>query len=341
MKNNILPLAIGLILAVAAIFMLRNFLEEQRIAVLKQAGEQAVALQQNQVVVLVARKPIPAGAPIVPSMIDTTAVSRNEVNPNSVRSLAEIEGKAAARAISPGEQISNEALRVISVEGEANGLSAQRLSEIIPEGKRAIGLSVDNISSLIDMLKSGDHVDVYAVIGLPVGQGQKQIMNIPIFQDVTVLAVGSSFGEIKVVQQLGSSIKKLINKQEDSKSKQGGGPSGPTVTVALNPEEISVISFVQEEGKIKLSLRQPGDTAVINYQEQMQQQMAGGNRSPASSVMGYNEFIAYLITHGFLAPPRAAAPPEESQQALAKQPEKPKQVEVYRGDKKEVKELQK
>jgi pilus assembly protein CpaB len=338
MKNNILPLAIGLILAAAAIFMLHNFLEEQRVVVLRQASEQAVALQQNQVVVLVARKPIPAGAPIVPSMIDTTAVSRNEVNPSSVRSLAEIEGKAAARAISPGEQISNDALRIISVEDATQGLSAQRLSEIIPEGKRAIGLSVDNISSLIDMLKPGDHVDVYAVIGLPVGQGQKQIMNIPIFQDVTVLAVGNSFGQVKVVQQLGSSIKKLIAKQDESKKQ--GGASGPTITVALSPEEISVISFVQEEGKIKLSLRQPGDTAVINYQEQMQQQVAG-NRAPVSSVMGYNEFVAYLITHGFLAPPRQASTPEETSQAAVKQPEKPKQVEVYRGNKKQLEELQK
>jgi pilus assembly protein CpaB len=308
--------------------------------VLRQASEHAVALQQNQVVVLVARKPIPAGAPIVPSMIDTTAISRNEVNPSSVRSLAEIEGKAAARAISPGEQISNDALRVISAESEASALNAQRLSEIIPEGKRAIGLTVDNISSLIDMLKPGDHVDVYAVIGLPVGQGQRQIMNIPIFQDVTVLAVGNSFGQVKVVQQIGSSIKKLIAKQDDTKNKQGG-VSGPTVTVALDPEEINVISFVQEEGKIKLALRMPGDTNVINYQEQMQQQMAS-SRTPASPVMGYNEFIAYLISHGFLAPPhQASAPSEEAQQAPVKQPEKPKQVEVYRGDKKELKELQK
>jgi pilus assembly protein CpaB len=338
MKNNILPLAIGLILAVAAIFMLHNFLEEQKVAVLKQVSEQAVALQQNQVIVLVARKPIPAGAPIVPSMIDTTAVSRNEVNPSSVRNLAEIEGKAAARAISPGEQISNDALRIISVENEANGLSAQRLSEIIPEGKRAIGLSVDNIASLIDMLKPGDHVDVYAVIGLPVGQNQKQMMDIPIFQDVTVLAVGNSFGQVKVVQELGSSIKKLIAK-DDSKNKPQGGSGGPTVTVALSPEEISVISFVQEEGKIKLSLRQPGDTNVINYQEQMQQQVAT-NRMPVAPIMDFNAFYAYLVSHGLIAPPRPVAS-EEPQEAPAKQKEKPREVEVYRGDKKEVKELQK
>ena len=340
MKNNILPLAIGLILAVAAIFMLRNFLEEQRTALLKQAGEQAVDLQQNQVIVLVARKPIPSGAPIVPSMIDTTAVMRNEASPSSVRSLAEIEGKAAARAISPGEQISSDALRIISVNGEAGGLNAQRLSEIIPEGKRAIGLSVDNIASIIDMLKPGDHVDVYAIIGLPVGQGQKQMMNIPIFQDVTVLAVGNSFGEAKMVQEIGSSIKKLVAKQESPKDKNQGG-AGPVVTVALNPEEINVISFVQEEGKIKLSLRQPGDTNTINYQEQMQQQMSG-SRASSAPVMDYQAFYAYLVAHGLVAPPRQQeAAPEESQEAAAPKKEKPKQVEVYRGDKKEIKELQK
>ena len=111
------------------------------------------------------------------------------------------------------------------------------------------------------------------------------------------------------------------------------------VTVALSPEEISVISFVQDEGKIKLSLRMPGDTTVINYQEQMQQQLAS-NHMPTAPVMDYNAFYAYLVSHGLIVPPRQA-PSEDSSDASAKKKEKPRQVEVYRGDKKEVKELQK
>ena len=72
----------------------------------------------------------------------------------------------------------------------------------------------------------------------------------------------------------------------------------------------------------------------------MQQQMAG-NRMAAPPVMDYQAFYAYLVTHGLVAPPRQAPVPEESEDTKAPKKEKPKQVEVYRGDKKEVKELQK
>jgi len=327
MKNNILQLAIGLIIAVVAIVMLRGYLEDQKASALRQVQQMASNLKADQVAVILARKPIPAGTPITPSLIETTVVNRSDVGPDVVRSLAELDGKAAARAISPGEPITDSALQLIDVKKGVGGV--ERLSQAIPAGKRAMGLAVDNIASIIDMIKPGDYVDIIAVIAFPSGQGQSQPMNIPIFQNVLVLAVGDSF-EQSAVEEVGSSIKKLVAKKEDVKKNKDAG-NNPPVTVALDPDEITVISFVQEQGKIKLVLRSSGDTDTVNYNAQQM----GPTQVPP--VMDYNSFYMYLVSRGLVAPPRQPSQEESG----AKQAEKKKTtVEVFRGQKKEVKEIE-
>ncbi len=333
MKKNILQLAIGLILAVAAVLMLRNYLEEQKTMVLKQAQQAAVNIQSNQVAIFVARKPIPAGAPITASMVDMTVADRGSVSPEAVRYFSELEGKGAARAISPGEQITTDALRIMEIPGGDNDLT-KRFSMIIPDGKRAVGMNVDNISSIMDMIKPGDHVDVIAIIELPTGQGPGQLINVPIFQDVTVLAVGSSFGQNKL-EQMGSSIQGLINKEKAKKPTE----VAPPITVALDPEEANVISFVQEKGKIRLILRAPGDTRVINYAERQQ----SPNQAEIPAIMDYNSFLSFLMSRGLIPAPRQPTPQEAAamaaQQHKQAPPEEKPKVEIFRGQNKEVKEL--
>jgi len=335
MKNNILPLAIGLILAVASIFMLRGYLEEQKAEVIKAAKENVANLQANQVAVFVARKPIAPGAPITSSMVDTTVASRDNVNPNSVRYFSELEGKAAARAISPGEQITTDSLRIVDVAG-ANGTQdlAKRFSAIIPEGKRAIGIVVDNIASILDMVKPGDHADIIGIIEMPSGgQGPGQLINVPIFQDVVILAVGNSFNQSNNVAQIGSSIQKMLGKGDDKNKGKPGDLSGtPPITVALEPEEATVVSFVQEKGKLRLALRAPGDVGRINYQEKQ-----STHQVDIPPVMDFQSFYAFLISRGLVAPPAQRQQPEEVPEK--KIVEKKSEVKIYRGDKAEIKEL--
>lgn len=324
MKNNFLPLAIGLILAIAAMFMLKNYLEEQKKAVIMQAGEAARNLQANQIVILVARKPIPAGVAIEPNMVDTTVAYRNEVNPNVVRSIIEIQDKASTRAISAGEPISSDALRSTPKEGLA-GMVTGAFSNEIPEGKRAIPLQIDNIADIIDKIKPGDHVDVIAIVQVP-GQ-QPQTINVPIFQDVEVLAVGSAYGQSKA-EEVGSSIKKLVEQKTQGGQKKND--QGAAITVALDLDEANVISFVQEHGKVRLMIRRPTDTGTVDYQQKMMQPMA----TPA--IMNFEAFFQYLMARGLMPPPRQPSPEEVA--ASRPKPKGP-QVEIYRGDKKEVKEL--
>jgi pilus assembly protein CpaB len=148
--------------------------------------------------------------------------------------------------ISKGEQIT---LNKFAYAKETGGLS-----EVTPIGKRAITISVDNISSLAGMIKAGDHVDVIALIPNSVagadGKVVTQLITLPIFQNVLVLAIG---------QQTSPASSKTDLRFRSIEAKQ---ETNPLITLALIPQEASLIAFVQEQGKIRLTMRSPTDTKV-------------------------------------------------------------------------------
>jgi pilus assembly protein CpaB len=150
-------------------------------------------------------------------------------------------------AISKGEQVT---LTKLAYTKQAGGGD---LAGLTPSGKRAVTISVDNISSLAGMIRPGDFVDVIAIIPIPIqtaeGKTASQLGVLPLFQNVLVLAVG---------QQTGA-----MARDESRYQKQEAGPS-PLITLALGPQETSLIAFVQEQGKIRLVLRSPQDNQVQN-----------------------------------------------------------------------------
>ncbi|MCP4652927.1 MAG: Flp pilus assembly protein CpaB [Candidatus Omnitrophica bacterium] len=325
MKDKIVPLAIGIILAAVATFMIKSYLDEQKKEMIQQTRETVISMRENQSAVFVARRDIRKGVPIQASLVDTAVLDKRNVNPKAVRYFSEIENKSTAKAIRAGEQITTDALRTTRIEAGGPGGGPVTFSMVIPEGKRAVSVSVDNVASIVHMMRPGDHVDVFAIIAFPLpGQQGKQLMNIPLFQDVEVLAVGDQFSESKLAK-VGSSIKKLVNeKKKDEKKKKAA--NNPAITLALDPQEANIISFVQEEGKVRLALRSPNDTSKVNYRAQVAQQQV-------APLVTTQSFFQYLAANGLvtLPKPKPTAPPK---------PKGP-QVEIYRGQEKEVKTLRK
>jgi pilus assembly protein CpaB len=146
--------------------------------------------------------------------------------------------------VSKGEQIT---LSKLSYTRQAGGLA-----EATPVGKRAITVSVDNLSSLAGMIKPGDYVDVIAMIPVPAtgtdGKPTTQTAVLPLFQNVLVLAVGQEIGQV-------------ISAESRYKQAERSEPS-PLITLALSPQEANLIAFVQEQSKIRLVLRSPADSKI-------------------------------------------------------------------------------
>ena len=239
-------LIIGIVLALAAVLLVKVYLDQQRRAVRIEAQRQLAKERTNQTSVLVAKVDIAKGAIIEAEMVDSAIVPNQYVQPQAVTSLDRIGGMVTVAPIAKGEQITLSKLLSSKQAG------ASSLAMATPVGKRAITISVDNIASLGGMLSPGDYVDLIGLLPFPTeiqGQRTSQLATIPLFQNVLILAVGQDLGGMARREGGGSRYKKE-DKQE----------AAPLITLALTPQEANIIAFVQEQGKIRLILRSPADS---------------------------------------------------------------------------------
>jgi len=246
MQKQKISLIIGIILALIAVAMTKVYIDQQRIAVQEKAKKTLAQIQASQVAVLVAKNDIPKGASISPDMLETAVVISQYRQSDAASSLDRVAGMVTAVPIPKGDQITLNKLT------SPKQMGAGALAEVTPVGKRAITISVDNMASLAGMLKPGDYVDVVASVPVPVqtaeGKQASQVAVMPLFQNVLVLAVGQDTGSVSA----GGSRYKKEEKKEMS----------PLITLALNPQEANLMAFVQEQGKVSLTLRSPADSQI-------------------------------------------------------------------------------
>ncbi|MEW6170050.1 MAG: Flp pilus assembly protein CpaB [Candidatus Omnitrophota bacterium] len=285
MKNKI-PLIIAAVCGLVAVVLINSYLSQQRQEAMRQAQMQTRrAAQEDLVRVLVAKNDIVQGKIVEEKDLKQEAVPKEYLQPKAATSLERVVGKITIASIAKGEQI---LLSKLALPGETGSLANRT-----PAGKRAITVPVDNIAGISGLLKPGDYVDVLSKIPTPVtgpdGKQQMQLTTMPLFQNVLVLAVGSDVGGGAQTKEKGAS----------------------TVTLALGPQEASLISFVQEQGKIQLLLRSPTDTQV--------QQIPPAN---------WETLFAYLYPDMVKKAQMEALQPKQK-------PKEPPKVEIYRGLNKE------
>ncbi len=299
-KQQKIILIVGVVLAVAAIVMTFQYIDQQRKMIAKETKRKFETLQANQTPVLVAKADIPKGAVITQGAFDVAMVPNQFVQPQAVTSFDRISGMMSIAPITKGEQIT---LSKLMAPREAAGGS---LAMATPIGKRAHTVSLeDKTSTLAGMIRPGDYVDVIALMGIPVqgadGKTQQQAAVIPLFQNVLVLAVGQDTGGMQQQQEGGRYAAPSQPKEASS-----------LVTLALTPQESNLLAFVQEQAKIRLVLRSPSDARIEEV-------------PPAN----WDTLFAHIM-------PQAAQQAAKQEKSMLKnEPEPTGQVDVYRGLKKE------
>jgi pilus assembly protein CpaB len=148
---------------------------------------------------------------------------------------------------------------------------SQSLSQKTPPGKKAYTISIDKISAVGGNIKAGDRVDVIGIMQLPQTQGQTVMI---LFEGAKVLQTG------------------------------GGGRNLESITLALSSEEIRVLTFSLQNGKVKLVLRSPLDE----------------NRGDVFQPFTYQTFMQKIYNAMGINPQESPVPQEK----------KPN-VEIYRG----------
>lgn len=241
------PLIIAVISASAAILLLNIYLRKREVEIwnrMKLEEQKAEAAKPKVVmgVVIIAKKDIPPRTPITAEDLTFKQLPAEYIQPGAVTSLEQVIGQISSSPISAEEQI-------LGVKLQPPGNVGKSLAEMTPEGKRAVTVPIEDLASIVSLLKPGDYVDIFAFIALPnidpKSKEKTPPQLIPLFQSIQVLAIGN-----ETIASTGKEKNKNM------------GSSPQTVTFALTPQEGTLLAFVQENGKIKLSLRSAQDVNV-------------------------------------------------------------------------------
>ncbi|MBY2930586.1 Flp pilus assembly protein CpaB [Sphingomonadales bacterium 56] len=226
----------------ALLFLMLGMREMQRSSAAEIAPDQlAQRISPQPVVLAAAARPIRTGETITAAMI-RNAMADPARHP-AAATPAELIGKVATRAIAAGALIPRDAIG-----GE------EKLAIRVPVGMRAISIDTTAEIAVAGLVRPGDRVDVQVVypgadaISGARGAGRSRAQTL--LQMVQVLAVGDAV--------LGTPP---VSGAKDALS--AAPVPARTVTLALNPEQVSTLSLAKSTGALTLSLRNPVDSEQV------------------------------------------------------------------------------
>ena len=167
------------------------------------------------------------------------------------------------------------------------------LPPIIPPGKRAVSVRVNEVIGVAGYVLPGTHVDVVGTASA--SNNSQDITSKVVLSNVEVLAAGT----------------RLEQDSKDSKPMQV-----TVVTLLVTPEEAEKLTLVSTEGKIQLALRNPLDLESPDTTGARAAMMLGGAQARPAQATGPRRAVARSQTSAPAAP-QAPAPT----------------VEIIRGDK--------
>lgn len=230
MKNKI-PLIMAALLGVVALIVIRNYVkgvENESQARLKGAP------------VVTARRDIPAGAEVSLELVCPKDVPTQFIPAQAVQGSTEVKqiiGRKTAVPIRAGQIV-----LWSDLEAERRG----GFSALIPEGEHAFAVEiVRGIQE--ELIQPNDHIDIVASFALPKSsltnlnaRPGAEMVNVVLLQNITVLAIGSSFGG----------------------GQRATGEGSNRLTLAVTLGEAQLLMFAAEHGDLGAVLRADGSVGV-------------------------------------------------------------------------------
>lgn len=240
-SKRVVPLVFSAVLGLAGVYLMNQVMQGER---KKLASERAKLYKDYKapVKIIVAIKDIPEGATITPEQLGWLEIPEKFVQPYASHEPAQVVGKVARVAIAEKEQVLTNKVR--SPDERPKGVN---LSDITPEGKRAITIVTDAITGVGGFVRPGDKVDILWTLRLAGSskgnvKNPEELVTLTLFQDVLVLGVNNQ----------------LMGRRPGVVPEEGAARDS-TVTLALSPNEAALVLFAREQGRVQLSLRTPKD----------------------------------------------------------------------------------
>lgn len=246
-------------------------------------------------------------------------------------------GRVAKQDLFPGEPIF---VQKVSGSNTRGGLPA-----VIPNGMRAVTVSVTEVKGVAGFVKPGDRVDVLSTFEVPNdGGGESAKKTKTVLQDVLVLAsaqnmvddkqydidtpdgVARGDAETQSPEDPKKKGKEKAKKDNDKdkdmekrakereKAKKDAEKAArlvSSVTLALTPEQTETLALAEETGDLRLALRPETDHAISEL-----------NGTDSNKLMGNGfDFAPPKVSNNFPAPPPAAKMPPMPSPVLGTQVE--------------------
>lgn len=212
----ILAIGFGLITA----FLVLNYLQD-----VKEALDDT-----DYVEIVVANQDIPEKSIITASMVTLKKIPLQYMHPQETTNKNDIVDKILLVPVTAGESILKN--QVLDKKDSKEGLAY-----MIPKGKRALTVAVDEVSGVSGLIQPGDRVDVISTV--VIGEREPKPYTLVVLQDIQVLAVG-----------------KAMDKKPEVKTNQS---ETKTVTLAVTLSEAKPLMMASQRGVIRLMLRSPID----------------------------------------------------------------------------------
>jgi len=210
----------------------------------------------NQIPIVVAKVPIPAGTRITAAMVELADFPESRVSASAIDNLDLVVGQVARYSLEPQEPVFLSKVVSTTITGKI------ALSYVVEAGMRGEAIKVEQVVTAGGLLLPGDHVDV---LWVPFASGPA----FTLLSDVEVTAVSQTIVDIQPVApgvQAGATPAPAGTGNRVRASDAEALPEAITVTMLVSPGDSKTLfcadSFAQQhEGTIRLAVRSFGDSA--------------------------------------------------------------------------------
>ncbi len=262
-RSNRLILLIGFLLAAIAFVGVVLLLGNQG-----GGGGDGIGPDVNKSTMVVAAADIPLGTTLTEALVAEQEVKTAEKPAGAFTLKSEVVGRTVTTQLIKGQLIDANAFATSTVNPD--------VARLLDPGKRAIAVSVDQVSGVGSLVKPGDRVDVVLALaqdqetkipivteGAPTREGQP-LVTVRNFNAVDALLNNTT---VKVLVENLRVVGTLLPPPETAPEGEEA-PSGPTysgaagtqlVLLEVTPQQAELIRFTQLDGNLSLVLRAPGD----------------------------------------------------------------------------------
>jgi pilus assembly protein CpaB len=270
--------------------------------------------ENPEIRVLFVTRNVPSMTVIDGSMVGTNTMHRGDAPTGYLTDPAEVVGKVIAVPVVAGQPFMKTAFLDLS--------QPRQLATIIPQGKRAVSISVTDYGGLEGLVFPGSMVDVLVSFKpTDSGNSHRDAVAATLLHGVQVLALDQ-----QTVLAPGKMIDQIVGRQGNSRR----------VTLLVDTEQAKAIELAMDQGTLSLALRNPLDTTQSDREIVSIQSLLGNasmipHQSSATPSTNWASMMQTALAA--MASNKQAAAPSDAQQTPSQPAEKPhRDITVIRGN---------